>query len=127
MVTAHKFITLFTCSFFPFSELFNMNGVMNGGRACNNLPVGADMCCWFDLVNNSTLVKHDHGSLPGNVTEEPRNPHTLKEIIALKALGGLAVGGILKATGLAGLAGVAGAGCKSIFGFSLFLFVFLNP
>ena len=23
---------------------------MDGGRACNNLPVGADMCCWFDLV-----------------------------------------------------------------------------
>ena len=85
---------------------------MDGGRACNNLPVGADMCCWFDLVNNSTLVKHEHGLLPGSGQDEPRNPHTLKEIIALKALGGLALGGILGVTGLAGLAGLAGAGRK---------------
>ena len=41
--------------------------------------------------------------------DEPRNPHMLKEIIALKALGGLALGGILGAAGLAGLAGFAGA------------------
>ena len=82
---------------------------MDGGRACNNLPVAADMCCWYDLVNKSTLVKHEHGPLTGSGRDEPRNLHTLKEIIALKAPGGLALGGILGAAGLAGLAGFAGA------------------
>ena len=56
-------------------ELYNFNGVLQDGKACNSMPIGADICCWFPKNQTNDIA---HGD---------REPHFFLESAA--ALGGM--------------------------------------
>ena len=51
------------------NELYTFNGVLQDGKACNNLPIGADICCWFPK-NNQTNDRDPHFFLESAVVLE---------------------------------------------------------
>ena len=74
------------------SELYKFNPILDNGKACNNLPVGEPICCWY-----SNYTKGDHGDVGD------RHGQTLIET-AILAKGAIAVKGAV--LGLGGLFGL---------------------